>query len=51
MGQYIHILNLQRKLIEPVCTLGNVVKEKNVFSAYECTALLHFAYVVLQKLY
>ena len=41
-----YVLNLQRKLIEPVCTLDNLVKEQNAFSACECTALLHFAYIV-----
>ena len=40
------VLNLQRKLIEPACTLDNLVKEQNAFSACECIALLHFAYIV-----
>ena len=53
MGQYVHVLNLQRELIEPVCTLGNVVKELYIHSVlvkdYHCT--LTFAYILLQIKY
>ena len=49
MGQYVHVLNLQRELIEPVCTLGNVVKELPVRNAQRCCSAAEWLQEALQN--